>query len=56
MSPSVSARAAIPILNSSGKESSEASLRPSARRPFQVKATVTHRLFSSTVALIAEAD
>jgi hypothetical protein len=45
---STSARAAMPCRNSSGNVESEASLRPSARKPFQVKATVTHRLSFST--------
>ena len=44
VSPSISARAAIPCLNSSGKDASEASSSPSARKPFQVKAAVTQRL------------
>ena len=35
---------AMPCLNSSGKEASEASSSPSARSPFQVKAAVTQRL------------
>ena len=34
----------MPCLNSSGKVASEASSTPSARRPFQVNATDTHRL------------
>ena len=44
VSPRTSARAAIPCRNSSGNVDSEASSTPSARRPFQVNATVTHRL------------
>ena len=44
VSPSISARATMPCLNSSGNVASEASSTPSARRPFQVKATVTQRL------------
>ena len=43
MSPSIWARATIPCLNSSGNVASEASSTPSARNPFQVKATVTQR-------------
>jgi hypothetical protein len=46
----------MPCLNSSGKEESEASFRPSARKPFKVKATVTQRLSLSTVARIAAAE
>ena len=48
LSPSISARATIPCLNSSGNVASEASSTPSARNPFQVKATVTQRLSFST--------
>ena len=44
VSPSISARATMPCLNSSGNEASEPSSTPSARRPFQVNATDTHRL------------
>ena len=44
VSPSISARATMPCLNSSGNVASDASSTPSARRPFQVKATVTQRL------------
>ena len=56
MSPSISARATIPCLNSSGNVASEASSTPSARNPFQVKATVTQRFSFSTEARIAAAD
>ena len=55
-SPSISARAAMPCLNSSGKDASEASSSPSARRPFQVKAAVTQRLSWSTPARIDAAE
>ena len=51
VSPSISARATMPCLNSSGNVAREASSTPSARRPFQVKATVTQRLFLSTEAV-----
>ena len=44
VSPSTSARAAMPCRNSSGKVASEASSTPSAPSPLQVKATVTQRL------------
>src|SRR6266550_8934487 len=44
VSPSISARATMPCLNSSGNVASEASSMPNARKPFQVKATDTHRL------------
>ena len=44
------------LLNSSGNVESEASSTPSARKPFQVKATVTQRLSFSTVARIAAAE
>ena len=50
------ARATIPCLNSSGNVASEASSTPSARNPFQVKATVTQRFSLSTEARIAAAD
>ena len=46
----------MPCLNSSGNVASEASSTPSARNPFQVKATVTQRLSFSTEARIAAAD
>ena len=39
-----STRAAMPCLNSSGKDASGASSNPRARKPFQVKAAVTQRL------------
>ena len=56
VSPSVSARAAMPCLNSSGKDASEASSSPSARRPFHVKAAVTQRLSWSMLARIDAAE
>ena len=56
MSPSISARATMPCLNSSGNVASEASSTPSARRPFQVNATVTQRLSFSTEARTSAAD
>ena len=43
VSPRICARAAMPCRNSSGNVASDASSTPSARRPFQVKATVTQR-------------
>ena len=46
----------MPCLNSSGNVSSDASSTPSARRPFQVKPTVTQRLFSSIEARASAAD
>src|SRR5205823_13588039 len=46
----------MPCLNSSGKVARETSSTPSARRPFQVKATVTQRLSCSTEALISAAE
>ncbi len=46
----------MPCLNSSGKVASEASSNPSARIPFQVKATVTQRLSLSTLARIAATE
>ena len=46
----------MPCLNSSGKVASESSSTPSARRPFQVKATVTQRLSVSTEAMTSAAD
>src|SRR5277367_597413 len=48
VSPSISARATMPCRNSSGNVASDASSTPSARSPFQVKATVTHRFSLST--------
>ena len=48
--------AAMPSLNSSGKEASGASSSPSARRPFQVKATVTQRLSWSMPARIDDTE
>src|SRR3954454_16383108 len=56
VSPSISARATMPCLNSSGNVASEPSSTPSARRPFQVKATVTQRLSFSTEARTSAAD
>src|SRR6185369_16682690 len=56
MSPSIDARATMPCLNSSGNVASEASSTPSARRPFQVNATVTQRLSLSTEVLTSAAD
>jgi len=56
VSPSTSARAAMPCLNSSGKDASEASSSPSARKPFPVKAAVTQRLSWSTPARIDAAE
>ena len=49
VSPSTSARAAMPCRNSSGKVASDASSTPSAPSPFQVKATVTQRLSGACV-------
>src|ERR1700704_3925806 len=46
----------MPCLNSSGNVASESSSTPSARRPFQVKATVTQRLSFSTEAMTFAAD
>ena len=46
----------MPCLNSSGNVPSDASSTPSARRPFQVKPTVTQRLFSSIEARASAAD
>src|SRR6266446_446646 len=46
----------MPCLNSSGNVASEPSSAPSARRPFQVKATVTQRLSFSTEAMTSAAD
>src|SRR4051812_33931110 len=46
----------MPCLNSSGKVASEASSTPSARNPFQVKATVTQRLSVSTEVSTSAAD
>ena len=46
----------MPCLNSSGNVASEASSKPSARRPFQVKATVTQRLSISVEARTSAAD
>ena len=48
VSPSISARATMPSRNSSGNVASAASSTPSARRPFQVKATVIQRFSFST--------
>ena len=56
VSPSILARATMPCLNSSGKVASEASSTPSARRPFQVNATVTQRFSLSTEARTCAAD
>src|SRR6478736_7113430 len=56
VSPSISARATMPCLNSSGNVASEPSSTPSARRPFQVKATVTQRLSCSTEAMTSATD
>ena len=56
VSPSISARAAMPCLNSSGNEASEASSNPIARSPFHVKAAVTQRLSSSIPARIDAAE
>src|SRR5215472_2157331 len=42
VSPRMSARAAIPCRNSSGKVANDSSERPSARKPFPVNPTVTH--------------
>src|SRR6478736_8765133 len=56
VSPSISARATMPCLNSSGNVASEPSSTPSARRPFQVKATVTQRLSFSTEARTSATD
>src|SRR6185369_5028198 len=46
----------MPCLNSSGNVASEASSTPSARRPFQVNATVTQRFSFSTEVLTSAAD
>src|SRR5215213_671877 len=46
----------MPCLNSSGKVASEASSTPSARKPFQVKARVTHRLLDVTDDSTSAAD
>src|SRR6185369_16855391 len=46
----------MPCLNSSGNVASEASSTPSARRPFQVNATVTQRLSFSTEVFTSAAD
>ena len=46
----------MPCLNSSGKVASESSSTPSARSPFQVKASVTHRLLEATVVSTSAAD
>src|SRR5918995_591077 len=46
----------MPCLNSSGKLQSEASSSPSARNPFHVKASVTHRLLESSDTCASAAD
>src|SRR5688572_6098852 len=46
----------MPCLNSSGKLASDASSSPSARNPFQVKASVTHRLLEASDACTSAAD
>src|SRR6476660_7338370 len=56
VSPSITARATMPCLNSSGNVASESSSKPSARRPFQVKATLTQRLSFSVEARTSAAD
>src|SRR4029453_16458180 len=56
VSPRISARAAMPCLNSSGNVASDVSSTPRALRPFQVKATVTQRLSFSTEARTSAAD
>ena len=56
VSPSISARATMPCLNSSGNVASESSSKPSARSPFQVKATLTQRLSISVEARTSAAD
>ena len=49
VSPSTCHRAAMPCRNSSGNVASDASSTPSARNPFQVNATDTHRFSRLTV-------
>src|ERR1700730_6676191 len=56
VSPSISARATMPCLNSSGNVASESSSKPSARSPFQVKATLTQLLSISIEARTSAAD
>ena len=56
VSPRMSARAAMPWRNSSGKVARDSSGTPSARRPFQVNASVTHRFVLSIVAGAVAAD
>src|SRR6476469_5158134 len=56
VSPSISARATMPCLNSSGNVASASSSKPSARSPFQVKATLTQRLSISVEARTSAAD
>src|SRR5690349_4007767 len=56
VSPSISARGTVPCLNSSGNVASESSSKPSARSPFQVKATLTQRLSISVEARTSAAD
>src|SRR4029077_3202566 len=46
----------MPCRNSSGKVASDASSTPSARNPFQVSATDTHRFSKLTVSATAFAD
>ena len=56
VSPRMSARAAMPSRNSSGKVASDSSGTPSARRPFHVNANVTQRSELSIVACASAAD
>ena len=56
VSPSMADRAAMPCLNSSGKEAKEASSTPSARNPLWVNATVTQRVSTPNVARAVAAD
>ena len=56
VSPIACHRAAMPCRNSSGNVASDASSAPSARNPFQVNATDTHRFSKLTVSVTAFAD
>ena len=56
VSPIACHRAAMPCRNSSGNVASDALSAPSARNPFQVNATDTHRFSDSTVSATSLAD
>ena len=51
MSPSICARAAMPCLNGSENVAREASSTPMARKPLNVKATLTHFISLSLSAI-----